>query len=138
MNVDLNEICTNLVPFPRLQFLMTALSPQRATTGSNTVHDGAFVSGSGSNSINASTIHNSGSSGAASGSKNGMQVCPLSYYPHTYTPSRYDLLSIPLELYILSIVYSTLHHYHVITHRLPSLFKEFLMFLYLLTYTLSN
>ena len=30
MNVDLNEICTNLVPFPRLQFLMTALSPQRA------------------------------------------------------------------------------------------------------------
>jgi tubulin epsilon len=33
MNVDMNEICTNLVPFPRLQFLMTALSPQRIATG---------------------------------------------------------------------------------------------------------
>lgn len=31
MNVDLNEICTNLVPFPRLRFLMTALSPQRSS-----------------------------------------------------------------------------------------------------------
>ena len=29
MNVDMNEICTNLVPFPRMKFLMTALSPQR-------------------------------------------------------------------------------------------------------------
>ena len=73
MNVDLNEICTNLVPFPRLQFLMTALSPQRATAGSNTVHDGAFISGSGSSS--GSAAHTSGSSGAASGSKNSMQVC---------------------------------------------------------------
>lgn len=39
MNVDLNEICTNLIPFPRLRFLMTALSPQRSsgtgTLGSN-------------------------------------------------------------------------------------------------------
>lgn len=33
MNVDMNEICTNLVPFPRLQFLMTALNPQRALPG---------------------------------------------------------------------------------------------------------
>lgn len=33
MNVDLNEICTNLVPFPRLKFLMSALSPQRAISG---------------------------------------------------------------------------------------------------------
>jgi tubulin epsilon len=30
MNVDMNEICTNLVPFPRLKFLMSALSPHRA------------------------------------------------------------------------------------------------------------
>jgi tubulin epsilon len=29
MNVDMNEICTNLVPFPRLHFLTTALTPQR-------------------------------------------------------------------------------------------------------------
>ena len=29
MNVDMNEICTNLVPFPKLQFLTTCLSPQR-------------------------------------------------------------------------------------------------------------
>ena len=29
LNVDLNEICTNLVPFPKLQFLSTSLSPQR-------------------------------------------------------------------------------------------------------------
>jgi tubulin epsilon len=29
MNVDLNEICTNLIPFPRLKFLMSALSPQK-------------------------------------------------------------------------------------------------------------
>lgn len=29
MNVDMNEISTNLVPFPRLHFLMTALSLQR-------------------------------------------------------------------------------------------------------------
>jgi tubulin epsilon len=41
MNVDMNEICTNLVPFPRLHFLMTAMSPRRAmnnvdkTKGSN-------------------------------------------------------------------------------------------------------
>lgn len=34
MNVDMNEICTNLVPYPRLHFLMTALSPQRAHSGS--------------------------------------------------------------------------------------------------------
>ena len=33
MNVDMNEICTNLVPYPRLHFLMTALSPQRAIPG---------------------------------------------------------------------------------------------------------
>ena len=98
MNVDLNEICTNLVPFPRLQFLMTALSPQRATTVSNTVHDGAFVSGSGSNSSNGTTgVHNSGNSGAASGSKNSMQVCPESYELPSYTLSRCVLLSSPLE-----------------------------------------
>ena len=30
MNVDLNEICTNLIPYPRLKFLMSALSPHRA------------------------------------------------------------------------------------------------------------
>ena len=35
MNVDMNEICTNLVPYPRLHFLMTALSPQRAVSGSS-------------------------------------------------------------------------------------------------------
>ena len=29
MNVDMNEICTNLVPFPRMKFLMSALSPLR-------------------------------------------------------------------------------------------------------------
>jgi tubulin epsilon len=33
MNVDLNEICTNLIPFPRLKFLMSALSPQRPLSG---------------------------------------------------------------------------------------------------------
>lgn len=33
MNVDMNEICTNLVPYPRLHFLMTALSPRRAVAG---------------------------------------------------------------------------------------------------------
>jgi hypothetical protein len=38
MNVDMNEIFTNLVPFPRLHFLMTALSPQRphSSVGGNT------------------------------------------------------------------------------------------------------
>ena len=30
LNVDLNEISTNLVPFPRIPFLLTALSPQRS------------------------------------------------------------------------------------------------------------
>lgn len=34
MNVDMNEICTNLVPYPRLHFLMTALSPFRAVSSS--------------------------------------------------------------------------------------------------------
>lgn len=29
MNVDMNEICTNLVPYPKLHFLMTAMSPNR-------------------------------------------------------------------------------------------------------------
>jgi tubulin epsilon len=33
MNVDMNEICTNLVPYPKIHFLMTALSPQRAASG---------------------------------------------------------------------------------------------------------
>ena len=32
MNVDMNEICTNLVPYPRLHFLMTALSLQRGAS----------------------------------------------------------------------------------------------------------
>eukprot|EP01035_Chromulina_nebulosa_P018094 gene18094-23743_t len=31
MNVDMNEICTNLVPYSKLHFLMTALSPNRFT-----------------------------------------------------------------------------------------------------------
>jgi tubulin epsilon len=35
MNVDLNEICTNLVPYPRLHFLMTSLSPYRAVSSSS-------------------------------------------------------------------------------------------------------
>ena len=30
LNVDLNEIATNLVPFPRMPFLLSALSPQRS------------------------------------------------------------------------------------------------------------
>ena len=30
LNVDLNEISTNLVPFPRMPFLLTALSPHRS------------------------------------------------------------------------------------------------------------
>lgn len=34
MNVDLNEICTNLVPYPRMHFLMTSLSPYRALSSS--------------------------------------------------------------------------------------------------------
>lgn len=34
MNVDMNEICTNLVPFPRMHFLMTAFSPLRNSSGS--------------------------------------------------------------------------------------------------------
>jgi tubulin epsilon len=34
MNVDMNEICTNLIPFPHLKFLMTALSIQRPVSGS--------------------------------------------------------------------------------------------------------
>ena len=32
LNVDLNEICTNLVPFPRLPFLTAALSPRRISS----------------------------------------------------------------------------------------------------------
>lgn len=35
MNVDLNEIYTNLIPFPRLHFLVTALSIQQQTVRSN-------------------------------------------------------------------------------------------------------
>eukprot|EP01038_Epipyxis_sp_PR26KG_P013995 gene13995-18768_t len=35
MNVDMNEIYSNLVPFPRLHFLMTALSVRQAINGSN-------------------------------------------------------------------------------------------------------
>lgn len=37
MNVDLNEICTNLVPYPRMHFLMTSLSPYRSFSSSSTV-----------------------------------------------------------------------------------------------------
>ena len=33
MNVDMNEIYTNLIPFPHLNFLTTALSIQRQQTG---------------------------------------------------------------------------------------------------------
>ena len=65
MNVDLNEICTNLVPFPRLQFLMTALSPQRAPSGGVSVHDGAFTA--------AASTTSSSSSGGSGGAKGGMQ-----------------------------------------------------------------
>ena len=56
MNVDLNEICTNLVPFPRLQFLMTALSPQRASSIGS--HAGAFNGNSGVSASNSSTSRN--------------------------------------------------------------------------------
>jgi tubulin epsilon len=49
MNVDLNEICTNLIPFPKLHFLMAALSPQR------TPAVGALHSGTNSGSIGATT-----------------------------------------------------------------------------------
>jgi len=48
MNVDLNELCTNLIPFPRLKFLMSALSPCRSTGGAksngfSTVGDRAYL-----------------------------------------------------------------------------------------------
>ena len=43
MNVDMNEICTNLVPFPRLHFLMTALSPHRAIAGSGASSTGTLT-----------------------------------------------------------------------------------------------
>lgn len=35
MNVDMNEICTNLVPYPEMPFLMTAMSPYRASSSSS-------------------------------------------------------------------------------------------------------
>lgn len=41
MNVDMNEICTNLVPYPRLHFLMTAMNPYRPLSSStNSMHFG--------------------------------------------------------------------------------------------------
>lgn len=40
MNVDMNEICTNLIPFPHLKFLMTAMSIQRPTSGSEVAASG--------------------------------------------------------------------------------------------------
>ena len=43
MNVDMNEICTNLVPFPRLHFLMTALSPHRAVAGHSASSTGVLT-----------------------------------------------------------------------------------------------
>jgi tubulin epsilon len=58
MNVDLNEICTNLIPFPRLQFLMTALSPQRASA-SGSVNPSAFNGSSGSSASGSSSSRNS-------------------------------------------------------------------------------
>lgn len=51
MNVDLNEICTNLIPFPRLRFLMTALSPQRSSglgAGGGTLYPNSSSSSSSS------------------------------------------------------------------------------------------
>lgn len=69
MNVDLNEICTNLVPFPRLHFLMTALSPQRASAAGST-YDGAF---SGSSSSNNSGSSNGSSITSSNSSRTSMQ-----------------------------------------------------------------
>lgn len=40
MNVDMNEICTNLIPFPQLKFLMTAMSVQRPSSGSEAAASG--------------------------------------------------------------------------------------------------
>lgn len=44
MNVDMNEICTNLVPFPEMNFLMTALSIQRPASGSESSASGKNIS----------------------------------------------------------------------------------------------
>jgi tubulin epsilon len=40
MNVDLNEIYTNLVPYPQLKFLMTALNVNRPSSGSESAAAG--------------------------------------------------------------------------------------------------
>lgn len=60
MNVDMNEICTNLVPFPKLQFLMTALSPQRNVGNPR----GIVVGGSSGGSTRGNLISASSSAGA--------------------------------------------------------------------------
>ena len=44
LNVDLNEITTNLVPFPRLHYLMPALAP---LDGGRGVHGGSGGAGGG-------------------------------------------------------------------------------------------
>lgn len=51
MNVDMNEIYTNLVPFPRVHFLMTAISPQRATAADS----GKLRYGASSSNVNATS-----------------------------------------------------------------------------------
>jgi tubulin epsilon len=58
MNVDMNEICTNLVPYPKIHFLMTALSPQRAISGRAM----SSSSSSSSSSIGSSSLSHGGRS----------------------------------------------------------------------------
>lgn len=74
MNVDMNEICTNLVPFPQLNFLMTSLSPQRANSGvgfgSGSAHViSAATSSAKQSSKSASAVSSSSSSSTTNKSK---------------------------------------------------------------------
>mmetsp|Transcript_17407 Transcript_17407/g.29171 ORF Transcript_17407/g.29171 Transcript_17407/m.29171 type:complete len:496 (+) Transcript_17407:153-1640(+) len=61
MNVDMNEICTNLVPYPDIPFLMTAMSPYRASSSASSVPNRSTggrgkLSGHG-NKINTNNTH---------------------------------------------------------------------------------
>jgi tubulin epsilon len=87
MNVDLNEICTNLVPFPRQHFLMTALSPQRAHANSSMNSHGSAGS-SGFNGASSSSAASANSKATIQRAFSGEQTSLFPVY------CQYEIISL--------------------------------------------
>lgn len=131
--MDVNDICTNLIPYPQLHFLTTALSPQRATgaggingTGLSTTSFGVQTPDNSSGSrtkvggvaTKRTSVYNKSvttprtrsgvysSSGSNSNAKPVLASLPSDLYLKILTRGFADLLNLPGQLTSVLPIYS--------------------------------